>query len=80
MVINGEDFEGEFVVMIGGELLYFHNTKQIPDRFDHLIRFAPMCPPAPHDEETHDRMHRMNAKLQQLMEIERNASRDKNRG
>lgn len=77
--MNDDYFEGEFIVMIGGELLYYGNTNQIPDRFDHLIRFAPKCPPAPHNPEQHDVIHRMNAKLQELMEIERNASRNSDR-
>lgn len=78
-MLNNEDFDGEFIVMIGGEKLYYHNTSQIPDRFDHLIRFAPACPPAPHDLASHERIHRMNAKLQELMEVERRAGSDENR-
>jgi hypothetical protein len=77
--LDNENFEGEYVVMIAGEKLYFHNTNQIPDRFDHLIRFAPFYPPAPHDLASHERIHRMSAKLQELMEIERRAGRNENR-
>lgn len=79
MGLERPEFDGEFIVMIDGERLYFHNTSQIPNRFDHLIRFAPMCPPAPHDEAAHERMHQMNARLQELMEVERNASSNADR-
>jgi hypothetical protein len=64
---------GEFIVMINGELVTYTNYNDIPDTFEHVIKYAPDCPGPPHTKEDHDYMETFNNKLQRLMEIE-NAS------
>ena len=38
--------------------------------FDHVIKFSPDCPPAPHNEEQHAEMERWTQRLQEFMEKE----------
>tara|TARA_B100000745_G_C19917467_1_gene308200 strand:+ start:223 stop:429 length:207 start_codon:yes stop_codon:yes gene_type:complete len=64
---------GEFTVMINGELVTYTNYNDIPDTFEHVIKYAPDWPEPPHTQEDHDYMETFNNKLQRLMEIE-NAS------
>ena len=64
---------GEFTVMINGELVTYTNYDDIPDTFEHVIKYAPDWPEPPHTQEDHDYMETFNNKLQRLMEIE-NAS------
>jgi hypothetical protein len=64
---------GEFTVMINGELVTYTNYNDIPDTFEHVIKYAPDWPRPPHTQEDHDYMETFNNKLQRLMEIE-NAS------
>ena len=64
---------GEFTVMINGELVTYTNYNDIPDMFEHVIKYAPDWPRPPHTQEDHDYMETFNNKLQRLMEIE-NAS------
>jgi len=64
----------EFVFKINGELITVHNWNDIPEQFDHVIKFAPEVPPPPHTEEQHDEIDKWNFRLQSLMERERNAS------
>ena len=65
---------GEFIVKINGELVTYTNYDDIPDTFDHVIKFNPDWPESPHTQEDHDYMETFIDKLQRLMEIERNAS------
>lgn len=60
--------------MINGELKTFTNYNDIPDKFDHVIKFLPDPVPGPHTHEEHELLDNWNDKLQRLMEIERNAS------
>ena len=64
---------GEFTVMINGELVTYTNYNDIPDTFEHVIKYAADWPEPPHTQEDHDYMETFNNKLQRLMEIE-NAS------
>ena len=64
---------GEFTVMINGELVTYTNYNDIPDTFEHVIKYAPDWPEPPHTQKDHDYMETFNNKLQRLMEIE-NAS------
>ena len=66
----------EFVVKRKGELETYTKYEDIPDDFDHLIKFAPEAlepegEDGNHTEEQHDEIATWNDKLQQLMEIER---------
>ena len=61
----------EFVIMIDGQLQTFNNFEDIPNEFDHVIKFRPEIPEGPHTEEQHQEIEQWNSKLQKLMEIER---------
>ena len=64
----------EFVIMIDGQLQTFNNFEDIPNEFDHVIKFRPEMPEGPHTEEQHQEIEQWNSKLQKLMEIERAGS------
>ena len=66
--------KGEYVIKINGELITYTDYDDIPNTFDHVIKFNPDWPPSPHTQEDHDYMETFNDKLQVLMEIEKNAS------
>ena len=66
--------KGEFIIKTGEELITYTDYDDIPNTFDHVIKFNPDWPPSPHTQEDHDIMEVFNDKLQVLMEIERNAS------
>ena len=66
--------KGEYVIKINGELITYTDYDDIPDTFDHVIKFNPDWPESPHTQEDHDLMAVFNDKLQVLMEIEKNAS------
>ena len=66
--------KGEYVIKINGELITYTNYNDIPNTFDHVIKFNPDWPESPHTQEDHDLMAVFNDKLQVLMEIEKNAS------
>ena len=66
--------KGEFIIMVEGELITYTDYDDIPNTFNHVIKFNPDYPEGPHTQEDHDYMDTFNDKLQTLMEIERNAS------
>ena len=66
--------KGEYVIKINGELITYIDYDDIPNTFDHVIKFNPDWPESPHTQEDHDMMAVFNDKLQVLMEIEKNAS------
>ena len=66
--------KGEFIIKTGEELITYTDYNDIPNTFDHVIKFNPDWPESPHTQEDHDLMAVFNDKLQVLMEIERNAS------
>ena len=61
----------EFQFIINGELVTFDNYENIPDEFEHVIRFLPDIISEPHTEDEHKELALWNDKLQQLMEKER---------
>ena len=61
----------EFQFIINGELVTFDNYENIPDEFEHVIRFLPDIISEPHTEDEHDEIAVWNDRLQQLMEKER---------
>ena len=63
----------EFQFIVNGELVSFDNYDDIPEDFEHVIKFSPDVPSEPHTEEDHEEMETYNAKLQELMRRE-NAS------
>jgi hypothetical protein len=65
----------EFVILRNGVLETYDKYEDIPDDFDHLIKFLPDLPEGPHTEEEHEEIHTWNDKLQALIEIERKNAR-----
>lgn len=65
----------EFVIMVNGRLNTYNRYEDIPEEFDHVIKFHPEMIPGPHTHDEHDELHQWNLKLQQLMERERASSR-----
>ena len=61
----------EFQFIINGELVTFDNYENIPDEFEHVIRFLPDVISEPHTEDEHEEIAVWNDRLQQLMEKER---------
>ena len=61
----------EFQFIINGELVIFDKYEDIPDEFEHVIKFIPDVIPEPHTEEEHEEMAQWNTRLQKLMEKER---------
>ena len=61
----------EFQFIINGELVLYDKYEDIPEDFEHVIRFIPDVPPEPHTEEDHEEMTLWNTRIQKLMEKER---------
>ena len=61
----------EFVFKINGELVTYDKYEDIPDKFEHVIKFIPDVPAEPHTDEEHVEMAIWNTRLQELMEKER---------
>ena len=64
----------EFVFRIDGKLVTVHNWDDVPEQFDHVIKFAPEVPEPPHTEEQHEEIESWNSKLQELIEREHASS------
>ena len=60
-----------FKFVVNGELVSYDSYEDIPNDFEHVIRFIPDVPPEPHTEEDHEEMALWNTRLQKLMEKER---------
>ena len=41
---------GEYTVKIGDKIFEYTNVNDIPEKFDHLIKFVPTSPHGPHSE------------------------------
>jgi hypothetical protein len=61
----------EFQFIVNGELVTYDKYEDIPDKFEHVIRFEPNVPDEPHTEDDHAKMAVWNTRLQELMEKER---------
>ena len=61
----------EFQYIVNGELVTYDSWENIPEEFEHVIKFIPDVPPDPHTEDEHAEMEIWNTRLQQLMEKER---------
>ena len=68
--------QGRFDLIVDGVLRSYQRWEDLPVVFDHVVRFEPDLPPAPHSEEQHEDAALWNARLQQLMEIERAGSNE----
>ena len=61
----------EFVIKDKGVLTTYNRFEDIPEVFDHVIKFNPHTPPEPHTEEQHREIEQWPSKLQELMMRER---------
>lgn len=65
----------EFILLIDGKQKTFRNYEDIPEKFDHVIKFLPEVPDGPHSKEQHEEIGLWNNKLQILIQREiKNAS------
>lgn len=64
----------EFVILRKGVLETYNKYEDIPEDFDHIIKFLPDIPDGPHTDEQHEEIESWNEKLQELLKKERNAS------
>ena len=61
----------EFIIKDKGNLTIYTNYEDIPQVFDHVIKFLPEIPPEPHTQDQHDEIDQWDNKLKQLMKRER---------
>ena len=61
----------EFQFIVNGELVTYDSWENIPEEFEHVIKFIPDIPPEPHTEDEHAEIEIWNTRLQQLLEKER---------
>jgi len=61
----------EFQFIINGELITFDKYEDIPEEFEHVIKFLPDIILPPHTQEDHDELAKWDGRLQKLMEKER---------
>jgi len=64
----------EFQFIINGELATFDKYEDIPEEFEHVIKFRPDIPEPVNDDHTdeeHEELAKWNDRLQELMEKER---------
>ena len=67
----------EFKIIRNGILETYTNYDDVPNSFDHLIKFAPVIPPEPHTDEQHEEIEEWHNKIKKLMEIELASSNKK---
>ena len=61
----------EFQFIVNGELVTYDSWENIPEEFEHVIKFIPDVPPDPHTEDEHAEMEIWNTRLQHLLEKDR---------
>ncbi len=61
----------EFQFIVNGELVTFDKYEDIPEKFEHVIKYLPDFISGPHTEKEHEEMAKWNTRLQELMEKER---------
>ena len=57
---------GEYTVKIGDKLFDYTNVDDIPEKFDHLIKFLPTTPPSPHTQVEHDLIDSFMPKMREI--------------
>lgn len=73
--------EPEFVLMVNGKIETYHNYEDIPDEFDHVIKFAPGLPTLDDPVAQHEASHLWHERLLDLVQKEvARASSNKSRG
>ena len=70
---------GEYVVLVGTELVTVDHWDKIPEVFDNVIKWLPVVPPEPHTHEQHEAIETFQSRFQALLKKERNAGRNSNR-
>ena len=60
----------DFQFLVNGKLNKYTRWEDIPEEFDHVIKFVFDIPPEPHTQEDHDKIHEMEKRFHQLMEKE----------
>ena len=65
-----EELTGTFVVRRNDELIEVDRCGDLPDDFDHLIKFEPTIPKPPHSINDHEEMSKWTGYLQKLVEKE----------
>ena len=53
----------EFQFIVNGELVTYDKYEDIPETFDHVIKFLPDIPSEPHTEEEHEEIQEWNNKF-----------------
>ena len=66
-----ESLEGEFVIRDNDVITRHTKARDLPESFDHLIKFAPKTPEPPHTVNDHVEMSKYAEYLQELMKRER---------
>ena len=61
---------GEYTVKIGNKLFDYTNVIDIPEEFDHLIKFVTIEPPEPHTQADHDYINTFNNKFKEIFKRE----------
>lgn len=62
--------KGEYVIRIGNDIITYYEYDDIPESFDHLIKYSPIPILPPHTQEQHDEMESYVDKLNDLMKRE----------
>ena len=60
----------DFQFIVNGKLNKYTRLEDIPEEFEHVIKFVFDIPPEPHTQEEHDEIHKMEKRFYQLMEKE----------
>lgn len=66
--------KGIFEFIINGEIKTFNNYNEIPNKFDHIIKFKPDIPDGPHSHEQHEELNKWHEKLKELLKRETNGN------
>ena len=61
----------EFQFIVNGELITYNKYQDIPEEFEHVIKFLPDIILPPHTEDEHEELAKWDDRLQELMEKER---------
>lgn len=64
--------KGVFVFLVDGELKTYNDFKDIPEKFDNIIKFFPEIPGPPHSEQQHEEIEKWNTIFLDLLKKETN--------
>ena len=66
-----DDLKGKFVIRDEDKLIEYDRCGDLPEEFDHLIKFEPTIPPTPHSVNDHIAMSTWSEYLQELCSRQR---------